>query len=116
MTKKKVQSKSGLVWNTYIGNFNSGLIEAHNIFDHASFLSDCRKAAKKFREDKEAFAEQVRRDLMYYYWSKCEWEVVIEHWPSGGERFRDEKVDVYEQVMLNWPVFIDWLWEHKKEL
>jgi hypothetical protein len=30
--------------------------------------------------------------------------------------FRDEKIDVYDQVRLNWDVFIDWLWENRKEL
>ena len=116
MSNKKDSIKPELIWNTYISNFNSGLIEVHNIFHHAAFRDGCRKAAKKFSEDREAFAEQVRKELMYYYWSKCEWEIVLEHWPSGGDRFKDMKIDVYDQVQLNWPVFIDWLWEHRKEL
>ena len=27
---------------------------------------------------KEEFAETLRRELMYYFWSKAEWELVIE--------------------------------------
>lgn len=104
-----------LVWNTYCGNFNSGEIEVHNVFDHWRFLEDCRKNAKKNGEDKDAFAEQLKRDLMYYYWSKCEWEVIIDHWPPS-ERFRSEKIDVYDQVLLNWDLFVEYVWQHVGEL
>ena len=104
-----------LEWNVYVGNFNAKKIETHNVFHHTRFTEDCHKAAKKFKDDKAAFAEEVRRSLMYYYWSKCEWEVVIEHWPPV-QRFQSTKVDVYSQVMLNWDRFIDYLWENRKEL
>lgn len=144
-----------LCWNVYVSSFNDSEITTMNIFNHGSFYNDCVKAKKKFNEDRDAFAEQVRRSLMYYFWSKCEWEVILQHWPSGEyynmrkvftteemyhdlkypedkllgsdrrfevrvfpehNRFRDKKIDVYEQVMNNWNVFIDWLWEHRKEL
>lgn len=104
-----------LEWNVYISEFNGRRIEKHNIFDHNGVMDDLRKAARKYREDKEAFAEEVRRSLMYYYWSKCEWEIILQHWPPRQD-FRDEKIDVYDQVMLNWDHFIDYLWENRKEL
>ena len=104
-----------LEWNVYVGNFNAKKIETHNVFHHTGFTEDCRKAAKKFKNDKAAFAEEVRHSLMYYYWSKCEWDVVIEHWPPANG-FDDSKVDVYSQVMMNWDRFIDYLWENRKEL
>ena len=151
-----------LCWNVYISNFNNREIETFNIFDHCSFYEACLKAKKKFKEDKEGFAEEVRRNLMYYFWSKCEWEIILDHWPDGewGElrtsmtvreladmygnagkkndswrfsenvidrnvvlkvypewiRFKCKKIDVYEQVMNNWQIFIDYLWDHRKEL
>ena len=104
-----------LEWNVYVGDFNAKKIETHNVFHHTRFVEDCRKAAKKFKDDKAAFAEEVRHSLMYYYWSKCEWEVIISHWPPA-KGFDDSKVDVYSQVMLNWDRFIDYLWENRKEL
>lgn len=104
-----------LTWNTYIGDFNSGRIEIHNVFDHYTFLEDCRKNAKKNGEDKDAFAEQLRRDLMYSYWSKCEWEIIIDHWPHT-DRCHAEKVDVYDQVRLNWDLFVEYVWQHIGEL
>lgn len=104
-----------LTWNVYISEFNDNRIETYNVFDHYSFMEDCRKNAKKCADNKEAFAEKVRRDLMYYFWSKCEWEIILSHWPPR-EDAREEKIDVYDQVMLNWNVFIDYLWENRKEL
>ena len=145
-----------LTWNVYVGDFNTGKIELYNIFNHYSFYNDCVKAKKKFKDDKEGFAEEVRRDLHYYFLAKCEWEVVLQHWPSGElyglrktfsmqemyhdlkypedklfsdherkyevhvfpehNRYCDKKIDVCEQVMNNWDIFIDWLWDHRSDL
>lgn len=80
--------------------------------------------------------------MAYYYWSKAEHEVVITSWvpyitmseldrlntereESKKKYARDpyslyvnprvgEKVDVYSQVMLNFEVFVDYVWSHKK--
>lgn len=103
-----------LTWKVYVSEFSSGRIKEYNIFNHAGFVDDCRKMVKKCGEDKDVFAEAVRRSLMYHYWSKCEWEIILQHWPPN-ERFRDEKIDVYDQVRLNWDIFINYLWENRKE-
>ena len=103
-----------LTWNVYIGDFNGKRIETHNIFDHGGVMEDLRKIARKYKE-REAFEAEVRRTLMYYYWSKCEWEIILSHWPPRKDA-RDEKIDVWDQVHLNWPIFIDYLWENRKEL
>ena len=151
-----------LCWNVYVGDSNSGEIKPFNVFNHYGFYHDCLKAKKKYKEDKAGFAEAVKHSLMYYYWSKCEWEIVLQHWPSGEcysmrrealagkfceamasignsydesdlwavkpdsmvtihvfpmrNRYNDKKIDVCEQVMNNWDVFIDYLWNNRKEL
>lgn len=102
-----------LIWNVFIDNWNNRSISSYNIFQHASFLDGCKKAAKKHRGDMEAFAEAVRQELMYYFWSKCEWEIVLTSWPTGRS---EQKVDVYDQVRMNWDVFISYLWVNKKLL
>lgn len=102
-------------WNVFIGGFNSRKIEVHNVFDHYRFRQDCKKAAKKFKDDKKAFAEAIRSSLMYYYWSKCEWEIIIDHWPQH-DGWKCEKVDVFKQISINWPQFIDYCWDHRKEM
>ena len=104
-----------LCWNAYVGDFNTREIEPYNIFGHYGFKHEAAKAAKKFKDDKDAFADEVRRSLMYFFWSKCEWEVIIDHWPHN-DRFKDLKVDVYDQVLQNWELFVDYVWNNRENL
>lgn len=103
-----------LEWNVYVSEFNRKIITTHNVFNHGGFVEDCRKAYKKHKDDKDAFLKDVRRSLMYYYWSKCEWEIIISHWPPR-ESDQDLKIDVFDQVMLNWPIFSEYIWENRDE-
>ena len=123
----------------YTHDFNSKEIKIFNIFNHGRFLEDVKKGLKKY-ETKEEFAERLRGHLFYYYASKCEWEVVITDWPThitveelnrlqkeldghtaayGHPPYAltvdlrvAEKIDVYDQIMLNWDIFINYLWEN----
>lgn len=103
-----------LTWNVYVSDFNRKIITTHNIFNHGGFVEDCQKAYKKLKKDNDvnAFFDEIRKSLLYWYWSKCEWEIIIDHWPHR-ESAKDEKVDVYDQVMLNWPVFCEYIWANK---
>ena len=107
-------------WNVYIGNFNSSEIECYNIFTHGRFFEDVCKIISKYNEANsegivntiqstdEWLSEEIRSSLMYYFWSKCEWEVVITDWPRGEV---EKKIDVYQQVRLNWSRFIRYIKE-----
>ena len=95
----------------YEHDFNRNVIRPFNVFDHGSFLEDCKKNAKKNAKDYEAFCERLRRDLMYWFWSKCEWEIIISPWVSKVVDC-SIKVDVYDQVMMNWKQFCDYTWSH----
>ena len=102
-------------WNVYIEDFNNKRIKIHNILNHGGFLKDIQNAIKKFKNDKEAFEKEVKSSLMYYYWSKCEWEIILSSWPERKD-FKEEKIDVYDQVMLNGDIFINYLWDNQKEI
>lgn len=110
-------------WNVYISNFNHGVIETYNVFTHYSFLEDCRRTLKQYNKnykangvfDRDEFSKDLGRILMYYFWSKCEWEIILQHWPES-ERFKDEKIDVYDQIRLNWDIFVDYVWGHREEI
>lgn len=96
-------------WRVFVDDFNEKRIKEYDIFEHHSFAEDVKKAYKKHRTDFDAFAEKVRGSLFYHFCSKCEWEVIVSAWPPS-ERVKERKVDVYEQVMLNWDVFIEYVW------
>ena len=100
-----------LKWLVYNEDFNARCIREFDIFNHHSFREDCIKNAKKNKDNKEEFIEALRRDLMYYFWSKCEWEIILSDWPPSGQV--EKKIDVFDQVMLNFDVFVDYLWEEK---
>jgi hypothetical protein len=132
-----------MVWNVYIENINSRKIEVYNVFHHSSFKRDLMQLAKR-RLNREKFEEELKRKVMYYFWSKAEWEVVITSWPpyvTPDEIARlnceleyekskygetpyviaarpdvGEKVDVYDQLMLNWDLFVEYIWKRRKEL
>lgn len=130
-----------LEWNVFYHDINKNKIATKNIFNHWKFNEDVQKSLKKFK-DKDEFAEQLRRDLMYYFWSKYEHEVVITSFPpyiktNELDRLNDErnlcreknkrdpiclsvdletgaKIDIYAQVMNNWDIFLDYVWNSKK--
>jgi len=81
---------------------------------NSGIRKDIAKAVKQ-RKSKEQFAEILRSSLMYYYWSKAEWEVIISPW-CGGMNTKDIKVDVFEQVMLNWDLFLEYAWNERKNI
>lgn len=69
-----------------------------NIFDHASF----HNALAKLGYNMQLTEENVQRELRYYFWAKCEYEMVLTSWPTGKA---EKKVSVYDQAMLNWDLF-----------
>ena len=103
-------------WNVYYYNYNSRKVETHNVFNHWRFIEYSAKAIKKYKDDKKSLEEQIRRELMYYYWSKYEWEVIVAPFTSTPKEEEEKKLDVYEQVMLNWNIFFEYFWEHRKEI
>lgn len=102
-----------LVWKAYYHSMSGHEIRPFNIFEHGRFREEVRKLLLKCTE-KEAFAEVLRRSLFYYYCSKCEWEVVIGPW-CGDRGTKEIKVDVYMQVMNNWDIFVDYVWNEGKK-
>ena len=130
-----------LEWFVYRHDINSRKIVKYNIFDHWRFEEDVKKDLKKCTT-KEEFAEKLKSNLMYYFWSKCEHEVVISSFPVhikkeelerlntdfkndtdkyGREPYSmwvspsiGKKIDIYGQVMLNFEVFVDYVWSQKR--
>lgn len=98
-----------LVWNVYIENINAKEIEIYNIFEHTGFLKDIQKAFKE-SDNLDIFKEKVKRTLMYYFRSKSEWEIVLTDWPPSNT-FKNKKIDVYNQVALNFDIFINYIWK-----
>ena len=95
-------------WYVVRFNGNSRRFEEYNVLsDH--ILVEIKKRTKKLDRKKD-FAEEVKHICMYHFWSKCEWEIVLKEWGSPTRELKETKIDVYDQLCLNWDRFIDYLW------
>ena len=102
-------------WNVYTYDSNRKKIADFNIFEHRTFVEYVKDAIEKI-ENKEVFANQLKTELAYCFWSKSQWEILITPW-VGGDRERDAvKIDVFDQVMMNWDIFVDYVWNNKEEV
>ena len=101
-------------WIVLHHNINAKKIEPYNVLRHGGIRADIVKATKHCKT-KEEFAEKLRSSLMYYYWSKCEWEIIVGPW-CGGRDTKEIKIDVFDQVMYNWEHFLEYVWNERKRI
>lgn len=96
-----------LHWNVLNHDFNRNEIVKYDIFSHAGFVKDLKKADRKAKSDKE-FLDEVKRSLQYYFWAKAEHEVLV----KGLFDHKNEsllKIDVFVQIKMNWDRFAEYL-------
>ena len=102
---------SELKWFVFIEDINKKRIRVYNIFEHKDFMEDCNDAWENYKNKHHDFLryqENIDSILMYYFWCKCEWEMVLSNFPPS-DSFQKKKIDVYQQVKINWDIFIDYL-------
>lgn len=98
-----------LTWNVFRYNINSRQMETYNAL---TGMGEFLKKTKNRYSNKREFAEELNRELMYRYWSKCEWEIQLAPWPYHKEHDEMDKIDVYQQLALNWSQLVDYCWEN----
>ena len=92
------------------------LINENKIWDYdvLKYREDQIKKLKKKCTTKEEFAEAMHREMMWQYWSRCEYEVIIEIDENGriwlkpwvGCKNPDEvKIDVTDDQNFDWRSF-----------
>lgn len=130
-----------MIWNVYYRDMHTRQIKVWNIFNHSSFREEVINLKKK-KLPKEEFSKRLERKVLHYFWSKFEYEAVITSFPpyidkkeldrlnSEYENFNTtyghypltidvcpetyEKIDIYQQVHLNWNVFVNYVWRAKE--
>lgn len=77
-------------------NFNEKKIEPFNIFNSARFSEGLKELLENFITF-EDFVEKLDNELIYAFWSKSEYEVIVD------SLFHDisTKIDIYDQVKPN---------------
>lgn len=105
----------GLRWVVYCCDCNADKIKEYNVLSGKIFLEEIKEIMKKCRDkDREEFSEALKRKMMYHFWSRCEWELIIEITednrifliPWAGCREPDKvKIDVTDDESFDWRGF-----------
>ena len=124
-----------MTWNVYNHDINGRKIKIYNVFKHSSFNEDIQKLLKEDLAYNE-FTEKLNRIAQYWFWSKAEHEIVLTSWVphidneeldrlnAEREKHRTyryyvnldvgKKVDIYDQLRLNWNAFVEYVLSFKK--
>lgn len=135
-----------LTWNVFNEDWNGKEIKTFNVFQHQSYKEEIERLLEMARMglNKDNFEKEVRRYTQYYFWSKSEYEIVLTSWPpyidadkeltrlikdkediiarGWTPKFLDvrmvvaNKIDIFEQLQLNWEHYIDYLWRMKNNV
>ena len=93
--------KKDLNWYAFYWDCNSNSLERTDVI-HSDLIDDVKKAIKK-GQDFNQIKEIIRCNLMWYYWSKSEWEVLVSdlHMCEDSPKHNVEKIDIYYQLEPN---------------
>lgn len=101
-------------WNVFWYNYNHKRIEIINIFSLSStFRKDIDELMKE-KCSKKDFEERLVKILMYSFWCKSEFEITVGAWVAPNDTDTNKRVDIYDQVMLNFDKFLDYVWSQKE--
>ena len=104
----KNKSDENFKWNVWIWDFNHDRLEQYDVVP--MLLRELKSLRKEdFPMDKKSMNEELKSWARYHFWAKCEYEMIVHGWPV---RKNDEKVDVYNQLMLNWDTFSEVFWKN----
>lgn len=85
-------------YNVILWDINKREFIPYDIFP---YLRKAYQEAKERNEEPktfEEFKEFIRKESMYMWWSRCQYEILISDWPTQS---KTEKIDVHYQVMMN---------------
>lgn len=83
------------------------------MFEHGGFKEEIDNLLTK-ELTREEFEKELKLSLMYHFWCKCEHEVVVGPWIGDFEK-EGVKVDIYEQIRMNWDMFVEYVWDQKRK-
>lgn len=108
---RNIKNDVDLEWNVFVHDINKRQMKIFNVFNHGRYRQEIIELLNR-RDDYtlEEFKEKVKSSTMYYYWCKCEWEILIAHWVGDFDK-ESVKIDVYKQLEMNWNHYIKYLWE-----
>lgn len=95
-----------LEYNVLLPNINKEIVYKFNLFHSVRFRSCLMDLKARYKKEINIdLREEIRRALAYSYRAKAEYEIMVKCLFGKVEH----KIDVYEQVMLNFELFYEYL-------
>ena len=104
-----------LKWNAYYYNCNARKIETYNVVGCSYFFDTLKKMMKRHK-DKNDFVEALKSEIMCRFWSRAEWDLVIEitednriflnPW-CGCSEPENVRIDVTDSTDFDWRGFAE---------
>lgn len=108
---RNIKDDVELEWNVFAQDINKQQMRIFNVFNYGKYKQEIIELLNhKDDYTLEEFREKVKSSTMYYYWGKCEWEILIAPWIGDFDK-ELVKADVYMQLKMNWNYYIKYLWE-----
>ena len=82
-------------FNVITYDFNRREFAPYNVIP---YLVDVYNKEQPELESYDDFKEFVRKESMYQFWGRCEYEIILVDWPCQK---KEEKWDVYDQILMN---------------
>lgn len=113
--KITVSDVASLKWFVIRFDPNKNEMCDYNIFNHGSFCEFVKNTFELYKNDPVAFKDNLRKCVLYFFWAKCEYEIIISEWPPRADgKNCSKKIDIYEQVIKNFALFADYVWTSLK--
>ena len=97
------------VWNVLV-YFDAPVV--WNVFKSDYIRKHVVEALKKYKTFK-SFVKELDGRLFNEYAGRIQWEITITHYPFNKDNWQ-QRIDVYDQVKLNWPAFSKYVWHNRK--
>lgn len=128
-----------LEWYVFSYDINSRRITKFNVFNSNRFYDGLLKIKKEMKKSPlsfEEFSKLLEGSAMYSFWAKSEYEIILSnlfcsiskdeikrikqvdenrHIESVNLLYQ-KKVDIYEQLKLNWDKFAEYVYSNIKEI
>lgn len=114
----KKQNNKQLSWLVKNYDCNRNIIENYDVL---KYREEFIKKLKKKNENKEMFSELLRREMMYYYWSRAEYELILRVTDEGRiilapwvgcSNPKEVEIDVTDDTDFDWKGFSEYC-KHK---
>lgn len=102
---KTLKKKLTKVHKANFGPKNSNISNLKTAFNELAkeyFIDNTFKFRDNLTCIEDFLEEKLKLECRYYFWCKCEYEVLVQGWPNTDI---ERKIDVFSQLEANWNVF-----------